>query len=76
MTKEERKKQLLALNGTIYGEALKEELKEQIAYIESVRDTKSWEETQGRKFALKVLEDIFAYLIDKKTNQRNGNQYE
>lgn len=71
----ENKKLLEALDKTPYGKALKEFLDEQYADIADIRKSQSWEETLGRKFALKVLEDLFATMKGNGVKERAKNQY-
>lgn len=73
----ENKKLLEELNRSQYGYALKTYLNEKYAEIGNILDTQTWEETQGRKFALVLLKDLFYFMEEKKNSQEKvKNQYE
>lgn len=40
-----------------------------------IRTAESWEEVQGRKFALKVISDLFTFMGEKKVETTSKNQY-
>lgn len=53
-----------------------------IAYLEQAKKEmndistiQSFEELQGRKFAQKVIDDLFYFMGEKKTEIKNKNQY-
>ena len=52
---------------TQYGEALQAFLDEQYTIINDVTACKSWEDTQARKYALEVIERLFAFMSKPKT---------
>lgn len=57
------------------GFALIEYLNQAKKEMNDVKTMQSWDEVQGRKFALKVIEDLFAFMEDKKVETKNKNQY-
>lgn len=57
------------------GMALRAFLDEQYAVIADIKTCQSWEEVQGRKFALQLLKDLFSVLEEKKSTDRKSNQY-
>jgi hypothetical protein len=70
-------KLLEELKNTQYGKALKEFLDENMKEVGDITQIKSWEEAQGRLFALKVLENLFSFIVEKKiTKDKPTNQYE
>lgn len=75
MPKEERKKLLETLSVTSQGRALREFLEEKIDEIKDVENCTSWEDTLGRKHAVRVLRELFSSLSDKKEEKRTPNQY-
>lgn len=40
-----------------------------------IKTAESWEEVQGRKFALKVISDLFIFMGEKKVVITSKNQY-
>ncbi len=75
MPKEERKKLLETLSATAHGRALRDFLEEKIDEIKDVENCTSWEDTLGRKYAVKMLREILSFLSDKKEDKRTPNQY-
>ena len=75
MSKDEQKKLLQELKTTRYGQALQYWLKDQLETVGDIKTCLSWEETLGRKYALKLLSDLFAVMEDKKVEQRGKNLY-
>lgn len=71
----ESRKLLSELTHTNYGKALREFLDERCNEIGDISKCKTWEETQGRKFALDLIKDLFVFM-DKKDVVDNGkNSY-
>jgi len=58
------------------GFALIEYLNQAKREMNDVKSMQSWEEVLGRKFALKVIDDLFVFMEDKKVDIKNKNQYE
>lgn len=66
---------LKELANTHYGVALRDFLNQAIDEIGDIRKTESWEETQGRKFALQVIEDLFGFLQIKEQGNVKRTKY-
>lgn len=75
MDKKELKRLLIDLNKTTHGKALKIYLDEKFAEINDIMKTESWEETQGRKFALILLKDLFYFMEERETVASGKNIY-
>lgn len=74
---EEQKELLRQLPKTSHGIALQGYLDDKYAEIGNIQDTKSWEETLGRQFALTLLKDLFYFMGSPKTDDaKKRNQYE
>ncbi len=74
--KPETKELLEQMAKTQYGRALMEFLDENYSEIGNIMETKSWEETLGRQFALNVLKDLFYFMEEKKKGpEQKPNQY-
>lgn len=76
MLKEERQKLLLSLKDTGYGKALIEELDEALQNISDITTIQTWEETLGRKFAIRTIKRIMSFLEPKENKVVNKNQFE
>lgn len=63
---------LRQLSRTPYGRALRHYLDEKYAEIGNISTTKSWDETLGRQFALKFLQELFALMEDEKKPGSGG----
>lgn len=76
----EQKKLLLDLRSTSYGKALQAFLEEKYKEIGDITTIPNDEniavETMGRKFALKLLKDLFIFMEEKKPVDKKLNQYE
>jgi len=69
-------KQLLQdLKTTAFGGALKEYLKDEMEVIGDIKKCESWEDTIGRKHALKLLAKIFSFLDKEEKPAKGKNQY-
>lgn len=73
---DEHKKLLSNLRNTSYGKALITFLKEEKEKIGNITEAKSWEETQGRQYAIKLIEKLFTFLDKKQEEGYTKNQYE
>lgn len=62
MISPEQKQKLSELKNTPYGMALEAFLMEKCNEIDTVATCGSWEETLGRKQALKIIREIFAFM--------------
>lgn len=67
-------KLLEELGKTQFGKALREFIEDKKAEIGDITKSKSWEETQGRQYALNLIKDLFYFMkekaepVDKKKN--------
>ena len=76
MSLDPRNRELLQqLATSAHGKALKDFLDEKYAIINDVTTCTSWEHTVGKQLALGVLKEVFAFLEEKKTVDRNPSQY-
>lgn len=74
--KPEIQEQLQQLSHSPLGHALSIYLKQAKEEINDVKTIESWEEALGRKFTLKVIDDLFFFMDDKKKEEiKNKNQY-
>lgn len=71
----ENRELLEGLRNTNYGKALKELLDEKLEEIGNIKSCKSWEETLGRQYALKLIDDIFSFMKEKVVIS-NKNRYD
>ena len=62
MNKEQREKQLKTLSRGSEGKALREFFEEKITEMNDVSTIKDWDETMGRKIAIRKLRDIMKKL--------------
>lgn len=72
----DQKKTLSEMKNSPFGKILNIYLEEKLAQINDIKTCLSWEETLGRKYALQLLRDIFYFLNDTKSTDKNLNQYE
>lgn len=72
----EEKAILESLRATQYGRVLRKYLDERFTEIGNIMETQSWEETLGRKFAIKLLRDLFAFMEQKEDPQKRLGQYD
>ena len=75
MIKQESKELLEGLRLTNYGKALKELLDEKYSEIGDIKTCNSWEEVVGRKYALKLIDEIF-YFMKEKVDVTNKPRYD
>jgi len=73
--KTETRETLLSMKNSVYGKAIKEFLEENLEKIGDINSCESWEETLGRKYSLRLLKDLFAFLEDKPEKQSKANPY-
>jgi hypothetical protein len=76
MISQESREVLSKINATIYGKALKEFLVDHQKTIGDIETCPTWEEALGRKFALKLIKDLFSFMEEPKPSSRNTNQWE
>jgi len=76
MIKPETKKLLVDLGQNVYGKALKEFLDNELDTLKNIVETKSWEETLGRQYAVKLIEKLFGFMKDAEIPVKTKNQYE
>ena len=57
------------------GHALVSYLEQAKQEMNNIKSIESWEEVLGRKFALKVIDDLFIFMEDKKVEVKSKNQY-
>jgi hypothetical protein len=69
------KTQLEQLPHCPQGHALVQYLKLADEELKDIDTIKSWEETQGRKFARKVIKDLFYFMGEVKVETTSKNQY-
>jgi hypothetical protein len=75
MISPEEKEILAAMKDSQFGVALKKYLGEKQAELNDISTTASWEETLGRKYALKVITDLFSIMEYKKPVDKGKNLY-
>jgi hypothetical protein len=75
MTKTEQKKLLEQLSKTSYGVALKEFLNEEREGLLDVRNSATWEDALASKKAIKLIDRLFSFMIEKKETNKETNQY-
>ena len=73
--KQETRETLLGIKNSAYGKAIREFLEENLDKIGDINSCESWEETLGRKYALRLLKDLFSFLEDKPDKQSKTNPY-
>jgi hypothetical protein len=66
---------LQELNGTYYGQALRQVLEMKKNEWNNVKTIESWEETQARKFAIIFIDELFSFMEQKKVETKSKNQY-
>ena len=71
----EKQKILSEINRTPYGKVLREYLDQALAEIGDINTTQNWEETLGRKFAIKLIKDLFGFMEEKKDTSVKKNNY-
>ena len=66
---------LQQLPRTAYGQALIKFLNQAKEELNNVKTIESWDETLGRKSAIKMIDDLFSFMGEKKVEIKNKNQY-
>lgn len=66
---------LRELPKTAYGAAMTEFLDEAKKELNDVGSVTSWEETIGRREAIKIINKLFSFLVEKKVEAGGKNQY-
>lgn len=66
---------LQELGRSFQGQILKEYLEEKKKSIGDVRTCKTWEETQGRKIALDLIDELFSFMKDKDSSVKSKTLY-
>jgi hypothetical protein len=72
---DDTKQKLMELNNTSYGKALREYLDSQLKEIQDITKAKTWEETQGRQLAVKLIHDLFRFMEAKKVDKIDKVRY-
>jgi hypothetical protein len=73
---EPQTKELLEqLPQTSHGKALIKFLDQVKEELNDISTLQSWEETIGRKNAIKMIDDLFKFMEPKKVEIKNKNQY-
>lgn len=63
------------LGKSFQGQILKEYLEDKKKSISDVRTCKTWEETQGRKIALDLIDELFSFMKEKDTSAKSKTLY-
>jgi hypothetical protein len=66
---------LKQMNQTNFGQALKKVLEQKKEELNDVSTIKTLDELLGRQHAIKLIDDIFNFMQDKKVEVINKNQY-
>jgi len=66
---------LQQLSRTAHGQALIKFLNQAKEELNNVKTIESWDETLGRKSAIKMIDDLFSFMGEKKVEIKNKNQY-
>lgn len=73
---QEQKRLLGEMKNTPYGNALSTFLREHLSDLKDITKASSWEETQGRQHAVKVLTKLFDFIITEDTTPRQKTRYD
>ncbi len=76
MMKPETKDLLAQLGSTSYGKALQDYLEVSLTEIGDITKPNTWEETLGRRFAVKLIRDLFALMLKKENTVAKKSSYE
>jgi len=60
---------------TQYGRALQEFLEDEKSKLNNVKTLESWDEALGRKYAVEIIDKMFAFVLEKKADDTSRNQY-
>lgn len=69
-------KLLEELGKTQFGVALREFLTEKLGEISNVKNSKTVEDLLGNQKAISIIEDLFAFMREKKTPTKKKHEYE
>lgn len=58
-----------------HGQALLKFLEEEKKILNDVKTLTSWEEALGRKNAIKIIDDLFSFMGEKKVETKSRNTY-
>lgn len=72
----EEKQMLTELSSMPHGIVLRKALETEIAWLKDVTTCKTWEETLGRKDAVKAMEKITSYIDADRPNKQGKPSYE
>ena len=67
---------LQQLPRTAHGQALIKFLNQVKEELNNVKTIESWDEALGRKSAIKMIDDLFSFMGEKKKEVISKNQYE
>lgn len=66
---------LKQIPGTLYGQALTVLLEQYKAELNNVNKITTMDELLGKQYALKLIDDIFKFMDNKRVETKNKNQY-
>lgn len=66
---------LQELGHSFHGQILKEYLTEKRKSINDIKSCKTWEETQGRKIALDLIDELFSFMKEKEASAKSKTLY-
>lgn len=66
---------LQELGKSFQGQILKEYLEEKKKTIGDIRSCKTWDETQGRKIALDLIDELFSFMKEKDSGTKSKTLY-
>jgi hypothetical protein len=75
MLKPESRKHLEDLSKTVYGRALHEYLDEELKILGDIENCTTWDETLGRKHAVKILRKLFQFMEEKAPSTKDPGKY-
>ena len=71
----DNKKLLSELSRTSYGRALQEYLDEHFNELKDVSNAKSWDDTLARQQAVRILKNLFYFMEEKKTSDKQKTTF-
>ena len=66
---------LKQIPGTLYGQAINAYLTQARDELDSVTKITTFEELLGKQYAIKVIDELFKFMDNKKVETKNKNQY-
>lgn len=75
MIKPEHKELLAQLGANQFGKALRAFLDEKVWELQSVRNASDWEDVKGKQKALKIIDELFYFMKEKKEITKDKNPY-